>query len=638
MKEQLSRIEEELQEINLKKKFFNIFLFCACFLLVGRLWYLQVLYGEEFKEYSELNRLKKIKIKAGRGLILDRNKKVLVENTRSLDLTVTPQYITDSKTLAQQLSPVIQKDPENILNIISEGRSSYGPFHPVVVKKHLGLEQAAKLKWLKWDFPELNIQNNIVRHYPLKQNGAHIFGYIGEISAKQMSNFNKKYENLGFRFQAGDLVGQSGIEKIWEGYLKGTNGYSFTEVNAKNLESLSRIADDLKILPPVSGHTLVLTLDKQLQEATFKSFRRHDHIGPRHGSAILLKTNGEILSWLSYPSYDPNMFSKGIPRELWKSLFSHPSKPLRNKPIQDHYPPGSLFKPFVALIALENGLITLDTKIYSPEKMEFHGRTYHDYSRVSHGHINVHQAIERSANVFFYKLGLDLGINTIARYAKMFGFGKKTGIAIEGDVPGLIPDPKWKRQTRGEPWQKGETLQIAIGQSFTLVTPLQIALAYNAIVNSGHIVKPFLVKNILDTNDREIDSFAPEVISDLTTEISPENLQTIKEALVQVVHGHRGTARWWKVRGQKIGGKTGTSQVMSFSGKDIHAKCLNRPRHQRHHGWFAGFAPAEKPEVTVVVFTEHSCSGSGGSAPIARDILQSYFDLKKSRVSLNEKF
>jgi len=630
MRETLSRTEDELQEIAQRWKWISIILLAAGLILVSRLWYLQIIHGEQLKRYSELNRLKETKILAPRGLIFDRHNNILVDSLPDPELIITPQYINDLKKAAEDIASIVKIAPQHIIEKVKIGEKKYGPFRPVVIKKHLNLDQITRLKLLKWIYTGMDIQSSIIRHYPLKKNGAHLFGYLGEITKDQIPKLNQKYKNK-IQFQAGDLIGKSGLEAVWEHTLRGENGFSFVEVDVHNREPLSKIAG-LFFEPkkPVPGKNITLTIDKNIQEATYSSFFRKDKVGARHGSAVVMKTNGEILAWVSYPSYDPNMFSMGLSTTEWMKLSHDPSKPLRNRPIQDHYAPGSIFKPIVALAALQEGLITENTLIESPKEILFGRRTYHDYRKVGHGAIHLITAIERSANVFFYKLGIELGIDKIAKYARIFHLGKKTSINMEGEVAGLIPDSPWKIKNLGEAWQPGENLVHSIGQGFILVTPLQMAVMYNAIATSGNIVKPFIVKKITDNNSKTLQIFQPQVINTINkSSIAKKHFKTVQTALTQVVHGQQGTAKWWKVKGVKIAGKTGTSQVMSFSKENIYEKCNKRPLEQRHHGWFVAIAPADKPEITVSVLTEHSCSGSGGSAPIARDIIQAYFKNKK---------
>ena len=638
MRETLSRMEEELQEIIHRWKWVSWILIIAGLTLGSRLWYLQIIHGEKLRKYSERNRLKETKIQAPRGLIFDRHNNILVDNLLDLGLTITPQYMNDVERAAKDISTIIQIAPQHIIEKVELGEKKHGPFRPVVIKKHLTLNQVARLKHLKGDYGGVDIQEAIIRDYPLKKNGAHLFGYLGEIEKNQIPVFNKKY-GTRFHFQSGDLIGKSGLESAWESELRGEDGFSFVEVDVHNRKPISNIAGLWSFKPkqPVQGRNLILTIDKTLQEKTYSSFLRDDKIGTRYGSAVVMKNNGEILAWVSYPSYNPNIFSIGLSTHAWMKLAHDPAKPLRNKLIQDYYAPGSAFKPIVALAALQEGIITANTLIDSPKELVLGRRTYHDYRKTGHGSINLISAIERSANVFFYKLGIHLGIDIIAKYARLFHLGKKTNIKIEGEVAGLIPDSKWKIKYLGEAWQPGEDVIHAIGQGFILVTPLQMAIVYNTIGTSGKIVQPFIVKKITDVDNKEIKTFQPKIIDTINDRIAEKHFQTIQKALKQVVHGQQGTAKWWKVKGVEIAGKTGTSQIMSFSKESIHEKCHKRPREQKHHGWFVAMAPADNPEITVSVLTEHSCSGSGGSGPIARDIIRSYFENKKNSLAEWEK-
>ena len=426
MREQLSRMEEELQEIIHRWKWVSWILVCTGLILVSRLWYLQIIHGEKLRKYSEINRLKETKISAPRGIIFDRLGNILVDNFLDLELTITPQYLNHLEQAAKDISSIIQIAPQHIMEKVRLEEKKHGPFRPIVIKKHLDLNQVVRLKLLQWDYTGVDIQEAIIRHYPLKENGAHLFGYLSEIAKKQIPIFNKKYGKK-FHFQPGDLIGKNGLESVWEYELRGEDGFSFVEVDVHNRKSISEISSLWSFKPkePIPGNNLTLTIDKNLQETAYLSLLRKDKIGPRHGSVVVMKNNGEILAWVSYPSYNPNIFSMGLSTASWMKLADNPTNPLRNKPIQDHYAPGSAFKPIVALAALQEGLITADTLVDSPKELIFGRRTYHDYRKTGHGSINLISAIERSANVFFYKLGINLGIDTIAKYARLFHLGKK---------------------------------------------------------------------------------------------------------------------------------------------------------------------------------------------------------------------
>ncbi|MES2854227.1 MAG: penicillin-binding transpeptidase domain-containing protein, partial [Bdellovibrionota bacterium] len=350
----------------------------------------------------------------------------------------------------------------------------------------------------------------------------------------------------------------------------------------------------------------------------------------RIGGAVAMKANGEILAWVSGPTYDPNEFSTGISAQIWSKLINDPDRPLRNKVIQDHNSPGSTFKPLMAVAALAEKVITPRTVISCPGSFRFGNRAYHDHLKGGHGNIVVTQAIERSSNVFFYKMGIALGIDRMFKYCNALGIGRKTEIAMQGERSGLMPNTTWKKDTIGEEWQPGENLSVAIGQGFVLTTPLQMAVAYNAIGTYGKVVKPFVVRKILSPENKVLESYDPKVLRDLgdpnsEVHVSKEVFDTVREGMRLVVNGERGTAR---VSGRlgfvELAGKTGTSQVMSFSADQIYAKCEERPKHQRHHGWFIGYAPADNPEIAFGILAEHACHGSSGAGPVAKEMVRAY--------------
>lgn len=343
-----------------------------------------------------------------------------------------------------------------------------------------------------------------------------------------------------------------------------------------------------------------------------------------------MKSNGEILAWVNTPSFDPNSFTTGISRSLWDKLNNDPFKPLRNKVIQDHFSPGSTFKPIMAVAALQEKIISPSTLVFSPASLKFGRRLYHDHSKHGYGHISVFEALERSSNVFFYQMGIKLGIDKMSAYAKALGLGERTMVELPNEVSGLIPTREWKLRAKGEDWQLGENLSTAIGQGFVLATALQMAVAYNTIGLEGKVVRPMIVKKILGPDNKMIKEFEASILRDVSEEpyddilVDKKTFQTVKEGMRRVANGAAGTARWWKVPGVEMAGKTGTSQVRSFSAEEIYDKCENRPISQRHHGWYVAFAPAKNPEITVAVLAEHACHGNTGGAPIARDVVLAY--------------
>lgn len=603
------------------------------FIFVARLWYLQVVEGQELREFSEKNRVKETKRPAPRGLIFDREGRILVDNKPGFELVIIPQHAERLDESAEEIARITKLDPEQIISSVKQSRKKNGPFRPVRIKENLTLDEIVALKRLRFDHPGVEINDNILRSYPLKENGAQLFGYVGEISKNQIEKMNSKFKNR-FVFEQGDIIGKGGLEEQWESLVRGVDGLSFIEVDAHGRLAPSENSLLMGIRPqdPIPGKNLVLTIDLDIQNAAFEAMKNQkDWLGERNGSLLVMRTNGEILAWLSKPSYDPNNLSQGITTDLWNSLINHPHKPLRNKVIQDHYAPGSTIKPFVALAALQEKIIKPYTSIFAAGSMRFGNRTYHDSLKQGHGNVNVMQAIESSSNIFFYRMGIALGIDRIAKYATLFGFGRKTDVGLINERSGLMPTTEWKKKALGEEWQPGENLSNAIGQGFVLATAIQLAVAYNTIAMEGEVVQPFIVKQVIDSENNVLQEFAPKVVRDISKPnddfnyIDKENFKVVKKGLEGVANGLRGTARWWKLPGVKFAGKTGTTQVMSFSADDIYTRCETRPLRTRHHGWFIGFAPVEKPEITVVVFAEHGCHGSTGAVPVVRDTMLAYF-------------
>ncbi len=599
-----------------------------------RLWFLQIISGDELREYSEKNRVKENKIRAPRGLILDREGRILVDNITGFDATISPQYATDLEDTADDVGKILSIEPAKIVEAVKVSRRKNGPSAPVVIKENLSLEEVFRLKRIRIEHPGLNVDEMVLRFYPLDQNGAQLFGYVGVVSKKQLETYNTKYLGKAV-LQQDDIIGQSGLEEVWDLHLRGKNGLSYVEVDAHGRQSptQNKAFLEIKPQPATPGHNIILTIDKDIQEAALKAMlEQTDRVGPRIGGLVALKTNGEILAWVNTPSFNPNRFARGLSNEMWNQLINDQFKPLRNKIIQDHYSPGSTIKPVVALAALQENVLTPNTIIDAPGQMRFGNRLYHDSLKQGHGRINIYQAIEQSSNIFFYKMGIALGIDNIAKYAKMMGLGARTGIDLSNEASGVFPTEEWKLKQKGEAWQPGENLSNAIGQGFVLVNLLQMTLAYNTIGTKGKLYRPILIKKIVDENQKVLQEFQPSIVRDITepspegVRVDPKNIDVVREAMRLVANGDHGTARWWKIPGVEMAGKTGTSQVMAFSADDIFTRCETRPLMQRHHGSFIAFAPSENPEIIVGVLAEHSCHGNVGAAPVVRDVIRAYIE------------
>lgn len=594
-----------------------------------RLWVLQVVNGPELRQFSEQNSIRETKIPAPRGIVYDRNGEVLVENLPGFEVNLSPQYVTNLEETAEALGAALSMPPSTVMQLVNRSRRINGRFRPVRIKDNLSRDDIFNLEILKQDYTGIDIKETVLRSYPLKDNGAQFFGYVAEISKRQLPVLNERFASRGIKFQQGDLIGTIGLEQVYDLELRGKDGISVAQLDAHGREA---VGDPMGLLgsmggitPASPGNNIILTIDKDIQEAAWRAFVE----GNRIGGAIAMKANGEILAWVSAPSFDPNEFSTGISPDLWRRLVNDPDKPLRNKPIQDHNSPGSTFKPLIAMAALAENVITPNTVVSCPGVLRFAGRPYHDHLRGGHGNLVVSEAIERSSNVFFYKMGIALGIDKMFRYCDAFGIGRRTGIELSGERSGLMPSNDWKKTTMGEEWQPGENLSVAIGQGFVLSNPLQMAVAYNAIGTEGKVVKPFVVKRVLSPDNTLIRESEPQILRDLGDpngefHISKSTFKSVKEGLRLVVNGDRGTARASRLNYIEIAGKTGTSQVMNFSADQIYASCEARPKHQRHHGWFIGYAPADNPEIAFGILAEHACHGSSGAAPVAKAMVAAY--------------
>ncbi|PWU22313.1 MAG: penicillin-binding protein 2 [Bdellovibrio sp.] len=619
---------EEAKEFLPRYRYFYVALTIAVVTFSARLWYLQIIQGSELREFSEKNRIKQVKIVAPRGHMVDREGRILVENNPGFEAILSPQYIDDTDEVAARVAPILGTTAEKVVEKVERSRKQNGPFAQVKLKENLSRDEVFRLKRIRLDTPGLEIRETVVRHYALGESGAQLFGYVGEISAKQLPVYNQIFK--GLTFEQGDIIGKSGLEEVLEREIRGQDGYQFLQVDALGREALTQNAsiygEQIHDQEPIPGANAELTLDKDLQDAAWNSITKLN----RQGAVFAMKTNGEVLAWVSAPSYDPNSILRT--RAQWNKLINDPNKPLLNKVVQDHFAPGSTFKPFMAMTALEEKVITPQTVIYCPGSMRFGRREYHDSVRGGHGNVTVYEAIEQSANVFFFKMGIALGIDRMFKYISTFGFGSHSGVEVPREVSGLMPSAEWKQATFHQEWQPGENLSNAIGQGFVQVTPIQLAVAYNAIGLEGRVVRPFVVHRVKDVDGKVLKENQPQILRDLTQtqstgiKMSQGNFKVVKDALKRVIQGHRGTARSVRIPGIEMAGKTGTAQVMGFSASDIYTKCENRPFHQRHHGWFIAFAPADQPEITVVALAEHSCHGNPGASPLVRDVMLAYFN------------
>lgn len=566
----------------------GFYIIIVVFLILSlRLWQLQILDEHKYKRLSDNNRLRIIKTPAPRGIIFDRNETPLVRNS--------PTFIASA--MANDLKNLDIDALSSLLGIkkkeIEEKLNNSSPIVPVKLKRELSFEDIARIEARRSDFPGLFIGMDIGREYLFGEVGSHVIGYLGRITLAQLKNDHELQ-----RFPPNSLVGQLGVEALFDRQLRGIPGERLIETDAAGRE--------LRIIyerPPVKGQDIHLSIDINIQRVV------RDAFGDRKGAFVAIKPDtGEVLALESFPPFNPNNFSRGIIHSDWESLMGDKDKPMLNRAVQGQYPPGSAFKIITAIAAIEEGVITPDEKINCKGSISYGKWTFGCWKEGGHGLVDFHRAIVESCNIYFYEIGRRLGIDKIYRYAIALGLGKETGIELMPvkERQGLIPNVKWKKKKKQLPWYPGDTFNSVIGQGYVSVTPIQMATAMAALTNGGHIYKPSLMKGSPELSGR--------------ANIEPETLKAVKDALLGVVNEPKGTAYRSKSLLTMIGGKTGTAQVV---GKDKETEIES-------HGWFVGFAPVDNSEIVVSVFVEHGGKGAAVAAPIAKRAIEVYLKSQKA--------
>ncbi|MBP9597824.1 MAG: penicillin-binding protein 2 [Desulfobacter sp.] len=573
--------------------------------LLLRLVYLQMIRGEEYRRLSMTNCVRLKSIKSSRGLIYDRNRILLVDNRPAFDLTIV---LEDAKPLKQTLDHLAELTGDSCedLTAIIEKEGGAAFYKPLVLKRDITRDLLAAIEAHQFDLPGIHIDIEPSRNYIHKKTAAHLIGYLGEINKDELDS--GKFPNV----RSGDSIGRYGVEKSFEADLQGKRGGHQLEVDVNG-----RVIKILKTVEPVSGNDLVMTIDLPLQQ------KAEGLLGENDGAVVALDpSNGDVLVMASSPSFDQNDFIGGISSKKWQVLRDDPGRPMNNKAIQAEYPPASTYKIITALAGLEEKVIDRNSTFFCPGFYKFGNRRYHCWSKYGHGTINVVDAIAQSCDVFFYQTGEKLGVDALAKYAQGSGLGRLTGIRLAHERPGLIPTSAWKKQRFKEPWQAGETLSISIGQGFNLVTPLQMAVFISAVGNNGTLYRPRLVKSVQDAKGQVIREIEPEITGGLPT--SKKNLAIVRQGLLEVVHGNRGTARQIRLPDVQIAGKTGTAQVFSRkAGEKFDNKKLKRTL--QDHAWFVCYAPAQDPKIAIAVIIEHGEHGSSAAAPVAQELIHAYF-------------
>lgn len=612
--------KQETRVVN-KRLFFLIgFFVVSSFILFGRMIHLQIVAHDQFAEQSRKNILKENYLIPKRGLIVDRKDRVIADNRPMYYAVVTPEEIEGYKTsknrkeitegFVERVSEFIELDEKQKGKIVGDILRS-PMFKEVVIKTDLNEKELSEttlnIKYLKG----VNVSSAFVRDYPYKDMFLSVLGYVGKATQKDFDTYDGTLTNL-------DYLGKTGLESVYQKELHGVHGKEIIAINAGG-----RVINREVKYTPVQGQKLITTLDLDLQQIA------SDMLKDEKGAVVAIDpNNGNILAFVSTPSYDANRFIKGITTKEYEEHFKVDS-PLYNRALMGLYPPASTFKPYVGMAALEGSFISPTEQVFCGPSYSLPGsrRRFLDWKRQGHGNLDMIQAIAVSADVYFYRLGTAMGIDYLHDVVKHFGFGEKTGIVIQGEKAGLLPSTKWKMQAKKEQWWKGESVIAAIGQGYTIVTPLQMAVAASMLVNGGTKYKPRLTEN--------------EQITVLDkVNFDPKNVQIIKEGMREVMHGKRGTARAAVSGKNKIdfemGGKTGTAQVYSTHGQKDFKAMAEKPKYLKDHALFIGFAPFDKPQIVVAVIVENGEHGSTTSTPIAVALMKKYLEKQPQQVPVVE--
>jgi len=602
--------DRELERFRFRVGLAGFAVFVAFALLAARLFHLQVVQHDYYSTRAEDNRISLVPIVPNRGVILDRQWTVLARNYSAFTLEITPSRVEDLEATIDGLSKVIEvlpKDRKRFRRLLEESKT----FESLPIRTRLSEEEVARFAANRYLFPGVEVKARLFRHYPEGAVGAHAIGYISRINKRDLEIIEESEQTNNYK--GTDHIGKSGLEQKYEFQLHGETGYEQVEIDAggRAVRSLSRT-------PPVPGNNLSLTLDIRLQEIAEKAF------GDRRGALVAIEpATGGILALVSTPTFDPNLFVDGIRSDDWDQLNNSPDKPLLNRALNGAYPPGSTFKPFMALAALEIGKRTPGQAISDPGVFNFGGHQFRDDKKGGHGLVDMHKSIVVSCDTYYYLLANDMGIDAIARFMGQIGFGQRTGVDIEGESPGVLPSPEWKKRRFRRPeqqkWFAGETISIGIGQGYNSYTPIQLAQATAAIANNGIMYRPHLVKYITDSRTGEKTMIEPEPLRILPWK--RQNIEVIKKAMVGV--NISGTsARAFAGAGYTSAGKTGTSQVFSLKGAEYKESRVKKEL--RDHALFIAYAPAEAPTIALAVLVENGGFGAQAAAPIARMVFDYY--------------
>lgn len=562
-------------------------------LIAGAFWSVQIVHGDYYRGLAEHNRLRKVPVRAPRGLIYDREGLPLVENVPSYDLLIDRSRSLDLEASVRFAAGILGRPEEELRRALERARSAPA-LEPARVAADLTLGQVSRFEAKRLEHPEFEID---VRHLRLYRHGprtAHILGYLGEVSRHEMEVSDGAYE-------PGELVGKKGVERTYDLHLRGDDGERVVVVDSRG-----RVLEEYSRERASPGRELTLSLDLELQQEAARLMQ------DRVGAVVALDPRtGEIRALYSAPSYNSNLLARGVSRAQWQEILDAPHHPLQNRATQSTYSPGSVFKVIVGAAGLAEGVVDEDSSFYCGGATTIHKHRFRCWKRGGHGRVSLREALKGSCDIYFYNVGKLLGIDRLAHYARLFGLGSPTGVELEGERRGLVPDAPWSLEVRQHPWYPGETISVSIGQGPLLVTPLQVASMTAAVANGGRRIVPHLrAGENHETGER--------------LSLPARVLEAVRDGLWAVVNAPGGTAGRSRLRGVDMAGKTGTVQVVA---QETWTENEDLPEEYRDHAWFASFAPTDEPELVVVVFVEHGESGSRTAAPIARAIYETYFGL-----------
>ena len=599
----------ELHHFQLRLAISAGFVLLLFLLLFARFFYLQVSQREHYHTLAEANRISIAPIVPNRGLIFDRNGEVLAHNYSAYTLEIVPSKVSNLEALINELSTVVEiaaRDRKRFKKLMDESKR----FESLPIRTRLSDVEVARFAANRYRFPGVEIKARLFRQYPRGESASHVVGYIGRINDKDLEQLEARDDLANYR--GSQYMGKIGIEQSYEKELHGITGFEEMETDAAG-----RVIRIISRTPPVSGNNLTLSLDAKLQEVAEKAF------GDRRGALVAIEpASGDVLAFVSKPGFDPNLFVDGIDSENWDLLNNSIDRPLNNRALRGMYPPGSTFKPFMALAGLELKKRGAQQGINDTGYFSLPGSThrFRDWKAGGHGYVDLHKSLVVSCDTYYYALANDLGIDNISSFTGQFGLGKKTGIDIEGEVTGLMPTQEWKMKRHKQKWYAGDTISVGIGQGYNLATPLQLAFATAVLAGKGTAFRPHLVKQVKN-NDEVVREIATEPL--YTLDLNPAHLESVRNALIDVTRPGGTAAVAGTGAAYVFAGKTGTSQVVGMKQGEKYVESKIQERH-RDHALFIAYAPAENPKIALSVLVENGGHGGATAAPIAR-LVMDYF-------------